>query len=96
MPVEIDVDHVARLARLALTDEERERFRTQLGLILEHAERVREAAAEDVEPTSHVVSLPNVFREDEVEPCLTHDEALAGAPEVENGRFKVPRIVEAD
>jgi aspartyl-tRNA(Asn)/glutamyl-tRNA(Gln) amidotransferase subunit C len=96
MPVEIDVDHVARLARLALTDEERERFRTQLGLILEHAERVREVAAEEVPPTSHAVPRSNVFRDDEPGECLTADEALAGAPEVEDGRFKVPRIIEAE
>lgn len=96
MPVEIDVDHVARLARLKLTDEERERFRTQLGLILEHAERVREVAADDVRPTAQPVPQRNVFRDDEPEPVLTQEEALAGAPEVEAGRFKVPRIIEAE
>jgi aspartyl-tRNA(Asn)/glutamyl-tRNA(Gln) amidotransferase subunit C len=97
MPVEIDVVHVARLARLALTDEERERFRRQLGLILEHAERVREIAADDVLPTAQPVPQRNVFREDD-DPwtCLTQEEALAGAPEAENGRFKVPRIIEAE
>ena len=96
MPVEIDVDHVARLARLALTPEEKERFRRQLGLILEHAEKVREVAASDVPPTSHPVPRANVFRPDEVAPSLSHDEALAGAPEIEAGRFKVPRIVEQE
>jgi aspartyl-tRNA(Asn)/glutamyl-tRNA(Gln) amidotransferase subunit C len=96
MPVEIDVEHVSRLARLALTDEERERFRTQLGLILEHAERVREVAAEDVPPTAQPLPQHNVFRDDEPSACLTPEEALAGAPEVEDGRFKVPRIIEGD
>lgn len=96
MPVEIDVDHVARLARLALTDEERERLRSQLPLILEHAERVQEVAAEDVPATSHPFPLRNVFREDESEPTLSQDEALAGAPETERGQFKVPRIVEME
>jgi aspartyl-tRNA(Asn)/glutamyl-tRNA(Gln) amidotransferase subunit C len=96
MPVEIDVDHVARLARLALTSEEKERFRRQLGLILEHAEKVREVAASDVPPTSHPVPRSNVFRPDEVAPSLSHDEALSGAPETEAGRFKVPRIVEQE
>jgi len=96
VPVEIDLEHVARLARLALTDEERERFRTQLGLILEHAERVREVAGEDVPPTSHAVPLKNVFRDDVPELCLTHEDALANAPEAEDGRFKVPRVVEAE
>jgi aspartyl-tRNA(Asn)/glutamyl-tRNA(Gln) amidotransferase subunit C len=96
MPVEIDVDHVARLARLALTDEERERFRRQLGLILEHADKVREVAADDVLPTSHPVPRSNVLRPDEVQPSLSHDEAMAGAPEVEDGRFRVPRIIEEE
>jgi aspartyl-tRNA(Asn)/glutamyl-tRNA(Gln) amidotransferase subunit C len=96
MPVQIDVDHVARLARLALTEEEKERFRRQLGLILEHAEKVREVAAEDIPPTSHPVPRSNVFRPDLVTPSLSHEEALAGAPEAEAGRFKVPRIVEQE
>ena len=96
MPVEIDVDHVARLARLSLTPEERDRFRRQLGMILEHAEKVREVVAEVVPPTSHPVPRSNVYRPDEVGPCLTPEEALAGAPEVESGRFKVPRIVEQE
>ncbi|HEX2088677.1 MAG TPA: Asp-tRNA(Asn)/Glu-tRNA(Gln) amidotransferase subunit GatC [Actinomycetota bacterium] len=96
MPVEIDVDHVARLARLALTPEEKERFARQLGLILEHAEKVREVAAEDVPPTSHPVPRSNVFRPDDPRPTLAHEEALTGAPEAEAGRFKVPRIVEQE
>jgi aspartyl-tRNA(Asn)/glutamyl-tRNA(Gln) amidotransferase subunit C len=96
VPVKIDVDHVARLARLALTDEERERFRQQLVQILEAAERVREVAAEDVPPTSQPVPLRNVLRDDSPRPSLTQEEALAGAPEVEAGRFKVPRIIEGE
>jgi aspartyl-tRNA(Asn)/glutamyl-tRNA(Gln) amidotransferase subunit C len=96
VPVEIDVDHVARLARLSLTPEERERFRRQLGLILEHAERVGELAAEDVPPTSHPIPRANVVRPDEPEPCLSQEEALANAPEVEDGRFKVPPIIEEE
>lgn len=97
MPVEIDVEHVARLARLALSDEERDRFRRQLGVILEHAERVREVAATDVPPTAQPVRQENVFRNDD-DPwdCLSQEEALAGAPEVEDGRFKVPRIIEGE
>jgi aspartyl-tRNA(Asn)/glutamyl-tRNA(Gln) amidotransferase subunit C len=94
--VEIDVDHVARLARLALTDEERERFGRQLALILEHAEKVGEVAAEEVPPTSHPVPRSNVYRPDQPEPSLTVEEALANAPEVEGNRFKVPRIMEAE
>jgi aspartyl-tRNA(Asn)/glutamyl-tRNA(Gln) amidotransferase subunit C len=97
MPVEIDVDHVARLARLMLTDEERERFRRQLALILENAERVQEVAAADVSPTAQPVPQKNVFRNDD-DPweCLPQDQALAGAPEVEDARFKVPRITEGE
>jgi aspartyl-tRNA(Asn)/glutamyl-tRNA(Gln) amidotransferase subunit C len=95
MPVEIDLDHVARLARLALTDEERKRFRTQLAVILEHAERIQEVAADHVRPTAQPVPQANVFRNDD-DPweCLPQDEALAGAPEIEDDRFKVPRIIE--
>ena len=96
MPVEIDIEHVARLARLALTDEEKERLRRQLGVILEHAARVQEVAAEDVPPTAYAVPRTNVFRPDEAQTCLTHEDAMAGAPEAEAERFKVPRIVEME
>jgi aspartyl-tRNA(Asn)/glutamyl-tRNA(Gln) amidotransferase subunit C len=96
MPIEIDVEHVARLARLELTAEEKDRFGRQLGLILEHAARVGEVAAADVPPTAHPVPRANVLRPDEAEPCLSQDEALAGAPEVEAERFKVPPIVEQE
>jgi aspartyl-tRNA(Asn)/glutamyl-tRNA(Gln) amidotransferase subunit C len=94
MPIDIDVDHVARLARLALTPEEKERFGRQLALILEHAAKVGEVAAEDIPPTSHPVPRSNVYRPDEPRPTLSHEDALAGAPEAEDGRFRVPRIVE--
>jgi aspartyl-tRNA(Asn)/glutamyl-tRNA(Gln) amidotransferase subunit C len=94
MPIEIDVEHVARLARLALTPEEKERFGRQLALILEHAAKVGEVAAEDIPPTSHPVPRANVYRPDEVRPRLSHEEALATAPEAEDGRFRVPKIVE--
>jgi aspartyl-tRNA(Asn)/glutamyl-tRNA(Gln) amidotransferase subunit C len=96
MPVEIDIDHVARLARLDLSDEEKARLRAQLGVILEAAARVQEVAAEDVPPTSYAIPRSNVFREDEPKPCLPLEDALAGAPEVEADRFKVPRIVEME
>jgi aspartyl-tRNA(Asn)/glutamyl-tRNA(Gln) amidotransferase subunit C len=96
MPVEIDIEHVARLARLALTEEERERLREQLGLILDHAGRVQEVAAQEVPPTAHPVPQTNVFRDDEPGPSLPAHEVLAGAPEVEEGRFRVPPIVEAE
>lgn len=88
------VDHVARLARLDLADDERERMRAELGSILEHAGRIQQLALDDVEPTAHAVPLVNALRADDVTPSLPQDVALANAPEVENGRFKVPRIIE--
>jgi aspartyl-tRNA(Asn)/glutamyl-tRNA(Gln) amidotransferase subunit C len=94
MPVEIDIEHVARLARLELTPEEKQKLRDQLGQILEHAAKVGEVAADDVSPTASAIALANVFREDEPEPSLPVDEALKNAPDREDDRFKVPRIAE--
>lgn len=88
------VEHVARLARLAFTDDELDRFTRQLSAILEHAEQVTELATEDVPPTAHAIPLRNVFRPDEVWESLPRDKALGIGPEVEDGRFKVPRILE--
>lgn len=96
MPVEIDVDHVATLARLALTDDEKALLATQLGQILEHAARVGEAAAADVPPTASPVALTNVYRDDAPEPSLPVDEALRNAPDREGDRFRVPRIAETE
>jgi len=96
MAVEIDIDHVARLARLALTDDEKAALRGQLRLILEHAAKVGEVAADDVLPTAYAIPRVNVLREDVPEPSLPQAEALANAPEQEDGRFRVVRIVEAD
>lgn len=88
------VDHVARLARLDLTEEERERMRVELGHILEHAERIQALDLDGVPPTSHSVAIRNALRPDEVTPSLDPADALANAPEVEDGRIKVPRIIE--
>jgi aspartyl-tRNA(Asn)/glutamyl-tRNA(Gln) amidotransferase subunit C len=96
VPVEIDIDHVARLARLELSDDEKSKLREQLGVILEAAARVQEAAAADVPPTSYAIPRSNVLRPDEPRDSLSRDESLAGAPEVEADRFKVPRIVEQE
>jgi aspartyl-tRNA(Asn)/glutamyl-tRNA(Gln) amidotransferase subunit C len=94
MPVRIDIDHVAKLARLELTEGERETLRAQLGVILEHAATVGEVAADDVPPTASPIPRTNVYRDDMPEPSLPVDEALRNAPEREGDRFKVPRIVE--
>jgi aspartyl-tRNA(Asn)/glutamyl-tRNA(Gln) amidotransferase subunit C len=88
------VDHVARLARLALSEEERERMRGELSGILEHAETIQSLELDEVPPTSHALPLKNVFRHDEVKPSLSQEAALGNAPESEDGRFKVPRIIE--
>ena len=96
MPVEIDIEHVARLARLELSGEEKERLREQLGVILENAAKVGEVATEDVPPTAYAIPRSNVLRPDEVTPSLTTEEVLSNAPEVENDRFRVPRIVEIE
>ncbi|MDQ4142927.1 MAG: Asp-tRNA(Asn)/Glu-tRNA(Gln) amidotransferase subunit GatC [Actinomycetota bacterium] len=88
------VDHVARLARLALSEEERETMSAELTVILEHAEKIQALDLDGIEPTAHAVALENVLRKDEVTPSLRPEEALANAPEAEDGRFRVPRIVE--
>lgn len=86
--------HVARLARLQLTDDDVEKYRGQLSAILEHAERVMALAEEDVPPTSHALPLKNVFRADVAGESLPQEKALSTAPEQEQGRFRVPRIIE--
>lgn len=88
-----EVAHLARLARLAVTEDELDMFAGQLDVILQSVARVGEVAAEDIPPTSHAVPLRNVFRPDEIRPGLTQAQALAGAPAVEQGRFRVPRIL---
>jgi aspartyl-tRNA(Asn)/glutamyl-tRNA(Gln) amidotransferase subunit C len=94
MPVEIDIDHVAKLARVELTDDEKARMRDQLAVILEHAAKVGEVAADDVSPTASPIPQVNVFREDSPEPSLAHDAALANAPASADERFLVPKIAE--
>jgi aspartyl-tRNA(Asn)/glutamyl-tRNA(Gln) amidotransferase subunit C len=88
------VDHVARLARLALDESEREQMMEELTQILEHAERIQELDLDAIEPTSHSLPVRNVMRRDQLRKGLSQEEALANAPAVEDGRFKVPRIIE--
>jgi aspartyl-tRNA(Asn)/glutamyl-tRNA(Gln) amidotransferase subunit C len=90
-----DVEHVARLARLELTDAELDASTEQLEAILENAEDVAQLDLADVEPTAHPLPLVNVVRADTVGPTLDRDEVLAAAPAVEDGRFRVPRILDA-
>jgi aspartyl-tRNA(Asn)/glutamyl-tRNA(Gln) amidotransferase subunit C len=87
-----EVLHVAKLARLALTEEEIERFRGQLSAILEAVGKVSELDLSDVPPTSHPLDLVNVLAEDDPAPCLSLEEALANAPDREGGFFGVPPV----
>ena len=88
-----EVAHVARLARLALSEEELDRYTVQLAAVLEHAADVEALDTSGVPPTAHPLELLNVLRADEVRPSLDRDEVLAMAPEAEDGRFRVPRIL---
>ncbi|MGH9067583.1 MAG: Asp-tRNA(Asn)/Glu-tRNA(Gln) amidotransferase subunit GatC [Acidimicrobiales bacterium] len=88
-----DVAHVARLARLDLTDEELDRFAPQLAAVLDHAADVAALDTAGVAPAAHPLPVRNVFREDVVRPGLDRDEVLAQAPAAEAGRFRVPRIL---
>ena len=88
-----DVAHVAKLARLDVTDEEVDLFAEQLAAVLDHADDVAALDTAGVPPTAHPLPLQNVFRADEPRPSLDRDEVLAQAPETEDGRFKVPRIL---
>jgi aspartyl-tRNA(Asn)/glutamyl-tRNA(Gln) amidotransferase subunit C len=91
-----EVAHLARLARLAVTEQELDVFAGQLGVILGAVARVQEVAAADIPPTSHAVPLTNVMRPDELRPCLDRHAVLAAAPAAEEGRFLVPRILDEE
>ena len=88
-----DVAHVARLARLELTEEELEQFTGQLAAVLDHAADVESLDVGDVPPTAHPVPLVNVFRDDVPVPSLDREEVLAQAPAAEDGRFRVPPVL---
>ena len=88
-----DVAHVAKLARLDVTEEEVELFAEQLGAVLDHAADVAALDTAGVPPTAHPLPLKNVLRADEPRPSVDRDEVLSQAPDAEDGRFKVPRIL---
>ena len=88
-----EVSHLADLARIELSDAELDHLAPQLNVILESIASIQWVAGDDVPPTSHTLPLTNVFRDDVERPGLTAEEALSGAPEVEQQRFKVPRIL---
>ncbi|MGQ0678356.1 MAG: Asp-tRNA(Asn)/Glu-tRNA(Gln) amidotransferase subunit GatC [Actinomycetota bacterium] len=91
-----EVEHVAKLARLALTEQELELFEGQLSAIIEHARTVTALDTEGVSPTFSTMPMFNVFRPDEPRAPLTQQQALANAPRAEHGLFRVPRILDAD
>ncbi|GLY03666.1 MULTISPECIES: Asp-tRNA(Asn)/Glu-tRNA(Gln) amidotransferase subunit GatC [Actinoplanes] len=91
-----EVAHLARLSRLAVTEEELDRFAGQFDVILQSVARVGEVAADGIPPTSHSVPLTNVYREDVPTPSLTQEAALSGAPDAYEGRFRVPRILDEE
>ncbi|MFC1484992.1 Asp-tRNA(Asn)/Glu-tRNA(Gln) amidotransferase subunit GatC [bacterium] len=89
-----DVEHVAKLSRLNLSQEEQEKFTNQLATILEYIEKLKELDTEDIEPMMHALATGNVLREDLNIPSLDHDKILKNAPEKENGFFKVKKVIE--
>jgi aspartyl-tRNA(Asn)/glutamyl-tRNA(Gln) amidotransferase subunit C len=91
-----DVAYLAALARIDLTVDELDELVPQLDVILESVAVVGDVADADIPPTSHAVPTSNVFREDVLRPCLTPEEALSGAPESEQQRFSVPRILDEE
>ncbi|MEL4357929.1 MULTISPECIES: Asp-tRNA(Asn)/Glu-tRNA(Gln) amidotransferase subunit GatC [unclassified Luteococcus] len=91
-----DVARLAALARIELSSEERERLAPQLDVILDSVASVAQVAGDDIPPTSHALPLTNVFRADEVKPSLTPEQVLSGAPAAEDGRFRVPRILDEE
>lgn len=92
--MKMDIEKVARLARLELSEEEKRTFGKQLEQILDYMEQLNRLDTTGVEPTSHAIPMVNVFREDEVKPSLPKERILEISPDQENGHFKVPRIIE--
>jgi len=89
-----DVEHVANLARLELSDAEKEQFTGQLNAILKYAEKLNTLDTEHVEPTSHVLPITNVMRDDVQKPSLPIEQVLLNAPDEEDGQIKVPAVLE--
>jgi len=92
--MKMDIEKVARLARLELSEGEKETFGNQLEQILTYMEQLNQLDTTGVEPTSHAIPIYNVFREDEVKLSFPQEEVLAISPDEEDGHFKVPRIIE--
>lgn len=93
-PAQIDVAHVAKLARLHLTEAETKLFQAQLGRVLEYAEKLREPDTSQIEAAAHAILVLNVFREDEPQAGLSAEDALRNAPRQANDLFLVTKVVE--
>lgn len=91
-----EVEHVARLARLDLDEDAKERMRSQLDSILTYIDQLRELDTEGVPPTSHAIPMVNVMREDEVRPSSPLEAMLANAPERDGNLFRIPKIIEGE
>ncbi|GBD98993.1 glutamyl-tRNA(Gln) amidotransferase subunit C [bacterium BMS3Abin07] len=89
-----EVIHIAELSRLKLSDEEVSRFQIQLSGILEYIEKLNEIDVLDIKPTSHVLQLDNVFRDDELKKSMTAEDALSNAPDRSGNFYRVPRIID--
>lgn len=88
-----EVEHVALLARLSLTEEEKKTFTGQLSSILDYADTLKLLNTEGIEPLTYILPMNNVFRADEIKPSIARDEMLANAPLTEEGQYKVPKII---
>ncbi len=88
-----DVEYVAGLAKLELSEKEKKKFQKELDNIIKYIDQLKEVNTEGIPPTSRVIPMENVLREDEVLKSLSQDEALANAPEKEDGYFKVPKVI---
>jgi len=91
--MEIKIEHIAMLSRLRLSEEERGVFSKQISSIIEYISKLNEIDTSDVEPTSHVLQIKNVFRDDERKSSLSKDKALQNAPDRADGFFRVPKII---
>ena len=94
MPADLDIDHIARLARLDLTPEEKAAFSAQLGDVLAHIEKLKQVDVTRVEPTAHGFPIYNIWQADEPGPTLTPEQALGNAPAQRDGMISVPKVVE--
>jgi aspartyl-tRNA(Asn)/glutamyl-tRNA(Gln) amidotransferase subunit C len=92
--MKLDVEHIAHLARLRLSEAEKEKFGAQLSSILAYVEKLNELDTSGVEPTSHVLAIGNVMRDDALRPSLSADEALLNAPDRADNFYRVPKIIE--